>query len=86
MAGSGVVPLFCTGNHDFEGWWYGDMTTEMHALGYSEDENLEKLGMKACWEEIWGEPWAPVRCRAVKGYSFVSAEFRSETAAADWRR
>ena len=84
MAGSGVVPLFCTGNHDFEGWWYGDMTTEMHALGYSEDENLEKLGMKACWEEIWGEPWAPVRCRAVKGYSFVSAEFRSETAAADW--
>ncbi len=84
MAGSGVVPLFCTGNHDFDGWHYGDMTTEMHALGYSEDENLEKLGMKACWEEAFGEPWAPVRCRTVKGYSFVSAEYRSEKAAADW--
>ena len=84
MSGSGIVPLFCTGNHDWEGWGYGDMTTEMHALGYSEDENLEKLGMKKCWEEIWGEPWEPVRERTVKGYSFVSAEFRSEAAAAKW--
>lgn len=84
MSGSGIVPLFCTGNHDWEGWWYGDMTTEMHALGYSEDENLAKLGMKGCWEEIWGEPWAPVRVRTVKGHTFVSAEYRSENAAAEW--
>ena len=21
MSGSGIVPLFITGNHDFEGWW-----------------------------------------------------------------
>ena len=40
FAGTDVVPLFCTGNHDFEGWWYGDMTMEMHANGYSEDERL----------------------------------------------
>lgn len=84
MAGSGIVPLFCTGNHDWDGWWYGDMTTEMHALGYSEDENLSKLGIQACWEEVFGEPWAPVRCRRVKGYAFVSAEFRAEEKAAAW--
>lgn len=76
--GTDVVPLFCTGNHDFEGWWYGDMTMEMHALGYSEDENLVKLGMKKTWEEVFGEPWDWVRVRTVKGYDFVSAEFEEK--------
>ena len=39
--GRPVQKLFCTGNHDYEGWWYGDMTAEMHALGYDEDEALK---------------------------------------------
>ncbi|HNX05737.1 MAG TPA: metallophosphoesterase [Opitutales bacterium] len=82
--GTDVVPLLCTGNHDFEGWWYGDMTVEMHALGYDEGENLEKLGMKKCWEEVFGEEWAPVRCRTVKGFDFVSCESRSEKELAGW--
>jgi len=85
MAGSGVVPLFCTGNHDWEGWWYGDMTTEMHALGYSEEDNvLKDGGMQTSWQGAFGTPWAPVRARTVKGYTFVSAEYRSENAAAEW--
>ena len=36
--GDATVPLLCTGNHDFGGWGYGDMTMYMHASGHSEDE------------------------------------------------
>ena len=69
FAGTGVVPLFCTGNHDFDGWWYGDMAVEMHANGYSEGEALcnlkkepgERLGDG--WKEVFGEPFDWIRCR-----------------------
>ena len=74
--GRKVERLFCTGNHDYDGWWYGDMTLDMHVQGYSEDEALSRLGMKACWEEIFGEPFAPVRRRTVKGFDFISAEWK----------
>ena len=80
FGGTDVVPLLCTGNHDFEGWWYGDMTMDMHASGHSEDEAVVKApgGVKAEWEKIFGEEYAPMRIRTVKGYDFVSAEYAVE--------
>jgi len=77
FGGTDVVPLLCTGNHDFEGWWYGDMAMHMHAEGHSEDEAAVKAvgGLKAEWERVFGEPYAPMRLRTVKGYDFVSAEY-----------
>ncbi|MBR4172719.1 MAG: metallophosphoesterase [Kiritimatiellae bacterium] len=75
IGGRPVQKLFCTGNHDYEGWWYGDMTMEMHALGYFEDEALIRLGMKQCWESIFQEEFAPIRRRSVNGYDFISAEW-----------
>ena len=75
MGGTGIVPLFVTGNHDFDGWWYGDMTLDMHIQGFSEDEALVGRGMKGCWEEVFGEPYDAVRRRTVKGFDFVSAEW-----------
>ena len=88
FAGTDVVPLFCTGNHDFDGWWYGDMTMDMHANGYSEDEALSRLGVRSCWEKAFGEPWDWVRVRTVKGYDFVSAEFENGGSKhlADWMK
>ena len=80
FGGTDTVPLLCTGNHDFEGWWYGDMTMDMHASGHSEDEAAVRApgGVKAAWERIFGEEYAPMRLRTVKGYDFVSAEYSSE--------
>ncbi len=75
FGGTDVKPLFCTGNHDFDGWRYADMTMEMHANGYSEDEHITNFGQKECWEEIFGEPYDDIRVRTVKGYDFVSAEW-----------
>ena len=74
--GRKVEKLFCTGNHDYDGYCYGDMTLDMHVQGYSEDEAIVKYGMKKCWEEAFSEPFAPVRRRTVKGYDFISAEWR----------
>ena len=77
FAGTEVVPLFCTGNHDYDGWGYGDMTMEMHANGYSEDDRMVKDGIKKAWEAVFDEPFADVRCRTVKGFDFVSCEYGS---------
>ena len=74
--GHKVEKLFCTGNHDYDGYWYGDMTLDMHVQGYSENEALVKLGMKKCWEAAFHEPFAPVRRRTVKGYDFISSEWK----------
>ena len=74
--GRKVEKLFCTGNHDYEGYWYGDMTLDMHVQGYSEEEALVKLGMKKCWEEAFHEPFEQVRRRTVKGYDFISSEWK----------
>ena len=74
--GRKVEKLFCTGNHDYDGYWYGDMTLDMHVQGYSEDEALVKLGMKRCWEEAFNEPFEQVRRRTVKGYDFISSEWK----------
>ncbi|MDD3544235.1 MAG: metallophosphoesterase [Kiritimatiellae bacterium] len=76
MANSGITPLFITGNHDWDGWWYGDMTLDMHVQGYSEDEALSVLGMGKCWEEIFNEPFEEIRKRTVNGYTFISAEWK----------
>ena len=79
-----VLKLFCTGNHDYEGWLYPDMAAEMHALGYSEDEAAVKLGMKACWEEVFQEPFETVRKRTVNGFDFVGTEFQGLNQGTDW--
>lgn len=84
FAGTGVVPLFTTGNHDYDGWWYGDMTMEMHANGYSEDEALSKLGLDGQWREIMGEDFAAVRLRSVKGYDFISGEWHGYDGLGKW--
>ena len=85
MSGTEITPLFITGNHDFEGWWYGDMTLDMHVQGYSEKEALSKLGMKKCWEETFGEPYEDIRHRKVRGFDFVSVEWNCrEDAVLDW--
>ena len=82
--GRKVERMFCTGNHDYEGWWYGDMTMEMHALGYSEDEALVNLGMKKCWEEVFDEPFDLFRRWTVNGFDFVSSEFEVRNDAGKW--
>lgn len=84
FAGTDTVPLFCTGNHDFEGWWYGDMVADMLANGYDGQDAAFKLGIEHTWEEVFGERYEPIRVRTVKGYDFLSVEYGSEKELAAW--
>lgn len=84
FAGTEVKPLFCTGNHDYDGWAYEDMAVEMHANGVSAGESMRKLGFDKVWLEVMGEKIEPVRVRSVKGYDFVSVEWRGCEKLAGW--
>lgn len=90
MSGTGIVPLMLTGNHDFEGWAYKDMTLDMHLHGRSEDDALSRRGMKGTWSDVFAEDYSEFRVRTVNGYSFVSVEWQgesrgeNETRAAEW--
>ena len=77
FGGTDVKPLFITGNHDDLGWYSPSLGLEMRANGYSEYDNLKfsNGGMKANWEAIMGEPYAPIRVRTVNGFDFISAEW-----------
>lgn len=86
MGCTGTVPLFCTGNHDFDGWRYKDMTMEMHANGYSEDDHITNFGQAEVWEEVFCERYAPIRVRTVKGYDFISAEWRGLEKLPEWMK
>ena len=59
---------------------------EMHANGYSEDDHTTNFGQAKVWEEVFGEPYAPVRVRTVKGYDFVSAEWLGFDTLPEWMR
>jgi predicted phosphodiesterase len=84
--GEKVARLFVTGNHDLDGWLYGDMTLDMHTQGYSEEEALSKLGIEKCWEEIFGERYEKIRLINVKGYDFVCAHWNNsdDKVIAEW--
>jgi len=92
FAGTDVVPLFCTGNHDYDGWAYSDMAVEMRANGFSgadavvtaRDAAKDNAQMAAAWQAAFGEDFDVVRLRTVKGYDFVSCEYREMEKLGEW--
>ena len=84
FGGTDVVALFCTGNHEYEGYRYGDMALEMRANGVSESEALTKLGFEKTWREVMGEDLLPINVKSVKGYDFVSAEWGAQDGLGVW--
>ena len=65
-----VEKLFVTGNHDAQGW-----SKDMDWARFVPNENewpakILKMDFARHWERIWGEPYARVWRKTVKGYDF----------------
>lgn len=70
--GSPVARLFCTGNHDDDGWSYQGAYS-----GYARPclEEARKTSYffhrQETWKRLYREDWAPIFFKEVKGYKFV---------------
>jgi predicted phosphodiesterase len=90
--GRPVEKLFIYGNHDFEGLAYRDKwmdaTFAVHGLSYEEaaDLQLTKLGLDKAWERCFGEPYAPIWRKTVKGFDFIGGHsaWNTPKGLADW--
>ena len=75
--GGAVEKIFVYGNHDIDGWTWKKLAKELckteagrekHAIGWG--ENRARL-----WREAFGEDYAPICIKEVKGYKFVCVQF-----------
>ena len=90
--GKHVEKLFIYGNHDFEGLAYRDKwmdaTFAVHGLSREEADHLQlaKIGLARAWERCFGEPYAPIWRKRVKGFDFIGGHSAWQTPAglADW--
>ena len=71
--GRRVEKLFVYGNHDWEGYKYGDAARKYFgAEGYDHAINKD---LAAAWREAFREEYAPIWRKEIKGYSFVGAHW-----------
>ena len=76
--GRPVEKLFIGGNHDFFGVTYsgGASIHEHWKYRIPDDEWLSK-DMAGHWREIFGEEYAPIYLKEVKGYTFIGAHWHA---------
>ena len=74
--GRPVEKLFVGGNHDFLGVTYGGGQAIHEHWKYKipDDEWLSK-DMSRHWEDVFGEKYAPIYLKKVKGYKFIGAHW-----------
>ncbi len=90
--GRRVERLFLYGNHDFEGFAYRDKWMDaafaVHGLSREEGDALQlrNVGLDKAWERCFGEPYAPIWRKRVKGYEFIGGHsaWRSPAGIEEW--
>ena len=71
--GRHVERLFVYGNHDWEGFKYGDAAKKIFGEGY--EAHAIRTDLAAAWKKAFGEEYSPVWRKEVKGYTFVGAHW-----------
>ena len=72
--GRKVEQLFVLGNHDFEGFRYGNANKACRKAKIPKEELLV-TDMAANWERMFHEPYHPIWQKEVKGYTFIGAHW-----------
>ena len=70
-----VEKLFVNGNHDVDGSRYGDFVEKAFPDPAERAKHVLSTDMAGNWQRIWGEPYAPVWHKTVKGFHFFGRHF-----------
>lgn len=74
--GQHVEHLFIYGNHDIEGHLYGyDQWEPKMPADWQRNAIGKGRNRATFWAELFGEEWAPIMFKEVKGYPFVLANY-----------
>ena len=65
-----VEKLFVNGNHDVEGATYGDFVEKAFPDPAERAKHVLATDLAGNWQRIWGEAYAPVWHKVVKGFHF----------------
>ena len=71
--GRHVERLFVYGNHDWEGFKYGNAGKNMFGDDYA--PHTIHADLAAAWKKAFGEEYAPIWRKEVKGYTFIGAHW-----------
>ena len=90
--GRHVEKLFIYGNHDYDGICYRDKwmdaTFDIHGITREKAETLRltTIGLARSWERCFGEPYAPIWRKRVKGFDFIGGHsaWQAPAGLADW--
>lgn len=80
--GRTVEPVFVYGNHDSDRGWFDRASGQLAGKTAEAAEAIKAASISrneaAAWEHAFGEKWAPVYLKRVKGYAFVGAHWGHE--------
>jgi predicted phosphodiesterase len=80
--GHRIEKLFVTGNHEIDGWQYGNDTGfKVERVFKDPEERARRIlatDIASSWERVWGETYEPVWHKEVKGYHFFGRHYGAE--------
>ena len=76
--GRKVERVFVYGNHDWEGFGYGNFAEKLYPDKNEMARRILRTDMKRNWERIFDEPYAPIYRKDVKGYAFIGAHWQTD--------
>ncbi len=76
--GRKVERVFVYGNHDWEGFNYGDAIKKLYPDKDELARNILRTDMKRNWEKVFDEPYEPIYRKDVKGYAFIGAHWQAD--------
>lgn len=73
--GRHVERLFVYGNHDWEGFNYGNAAEKLYPDAAERAKHVLQKDMAGWWEKAFHEPYAPIYSKEIKGYTFIGAHW-----------
>ena len=73
--GRPITKFFVTGNHDWEGFRYGDAAKKLYPDEAERAKHILRKDMAGWWEKAFHEPYEPIYSKVINGYTFIGAHW-----------